>query len=183
MILSNGSAYEAQGGDPAVAPASTLTGFAFLHDRVQQAAYALIPDERKQFVHLSVGRLLLEKSASAATEGKVFEIINHLNLGSGLIADDEERLALARLNLNAGRRAKSSTAYEAALSYFNAGIALVADRRWHTDYELAFALHLEAAECSYLCGHFDEAEQRFEGLLKQAATTLDKASVYRLRCL
>jgi len=178
LILSTGSAYEARLGETSGLPAPV---FAFLHDRVQQAAYALIPDERKQFVHLSVGRLLLEKSASEAIEDKGFDIINHLNLGSGLITDDQERLGLSQLNLNAGRRAKSSTAYEAALSYFNAGIALGDERRWHSDYDLTFALHLEAAECSYLCGHFDAAERIIDLLLEKARTRIDKARVYSLR--
>ena len=88
--------------------------------------------------------------------------MHHLNLGRGLIDDAAERLALARLNLSAGRKAKSATAHEAALGYLDGRPGAARRRRsGATDYELAFALHLEAAECEYLCGHFDEAEQQF----------------------
>jgi predicted ATPase/transcriptional regulator with GAF, ATPase, and Fis domain len=155
--------------------------YAFLHDRVQQAAYALIPTGQKQLVHLTVGRLLLERADLENTEEKLFDVVHHLNFGSSLITDDEERTALARINLTAGQKAKSSTAYEAALGYLKAGSSLLDEEKWEPDYDLAFALRLEAAECQYLCGNFDEAEQSFESLIERARTILDKARVYRLR--
>ena len=122
------------------------TGYAFLHDRVQQSAYALIPDERKRAVHLAVGRLLFAHADPGQVDERIFDLVHHLNLGRGLIAEPAERLALARLNLSAGRKAKAATAHEAALDYFLAGVEQVGDGPWASDYELAFALHLEAAE-------------------------------------
>jgi Nif-specific regulatory protein len=156
--------------------------YSFLHDRVQQAAYALIPPERKQIVHLTVGRLLRERADLEHAE-ELFDVVHHLNLGSGLISEETERLALARLNLIAGRRAKSSTAYQAALDYFKAGAGLLTEKHWETDYDLAFALHLDLAECQYLCGDFDEVERQFDSLLERARTNLDKAAVYKLRSI
>ena len=155
--------------------------YAFLHDRVQQAAYALIPTEGKQMVHLNLGRLLLERADLANTDEKLFDVAHHLNIGRDLIADGAERLALARIDLSAGQKAKSSTAYEAALDYLKAGLSLLTEERWESDYTLAFELSVEAAECQYLCGDFDEAEQQFDLLLGRAITSLDKARVYRLR--
>ncbi|MCI0388043.1 MAG: sigma 54-interacting transcriptional regulator [Acidobacteria bacterium] len=157
--------------------------YTFLHDRVQQAAYALIPEERKQLVHLAVGRLLRERADIEQTEEKLFDIVHHLNLGSSLIADDAERLALARLNLSAGRKARSSTAYDSALEYLKSGASLLNEAEWESDYELAFALNLEAAECQNLCGNFDEAEAAFESLLGRTKTNLDQARVYSLRII
>src|SRR5439155_516039 len=78
---------------------------------------------------------------------RIFDIVQHLNLGSDLIADDAERVALARLNLSAGQKAKASTAHAAALGYLQAGMRVVTDVLWDSDYGLAFALHLEGAEC------------------------------------
>ncbi|MGH7792646.1 MAG: ATP-binding protein, partial [Thermodesulfobacteriota bacterium] len=167
--------------------------FRFLHDGVQQAAYALIPDEEKKAVHLNIGRLMLRSyqllEENTITPNPEFDIVNHLNLGSELITEESERVELARLNLAAGRKAKSSTAYQAALEYFNAGIALLKTQTlnpesrnsWDSDYDLMFALHLEAAECKYLCGHFEEAERDFDLLLERARTRLDKARVYNPR--
>jgi transcriptional regulator with GAF, ATPase, and Fis domain/tetratricopeptide (TPR) repeat protein len=148
---------------------------------VQQAAYALIPTEGKQMVHLNLGRLLLERADLANTDEKLFDVAHHLNIGRDLIADEAERLALARIDRSAGQKAKSSTAYEAALDYLKAGLSLLTEERWESDYPLSFELNIEAAECQYLCGNFDEAEQRFDLLLGRATTSLDKARVYRLR--
>src|SRR5262249_35439334 len=92
-------------GDPAVA--TTATAYTFLHDRVQQAAYAQIADEQKHPVHLQVGRLLLEQWDRVRAPEQVFDIVRHLNFAGSLIADDTERLPLAQLNLIAGQRAKS----------------------------------------------------------------------------
>ncbi len=157
--------------------------YSFLHDRVQQAAYAFIPAERKQLVHLAVGRLLRERAEIELTDEKLFDVVHHLNLGSSLITEETERLALARLNLSAGQKAKSSTAFAAALEYFKAGLSLLSEENWKSDYELTFELHLETVECQRLCGNYDEAEQEYELLLRRARTKLDQARVYRLRIL
>ena len=90
---------------------------------------------------------------------------------------------LARLNLNAGKKAKSSTAYQAALGYFTAGLALLGDEAWIASYELMLELNIEAAECEYLCGRYAEAERYFEALLARARTRLDSARVHNLRVL
>ena len=160
---------------------ASATAYAFLHDRVQQAAYARIPESQQRPAHLTVGRLLRARMQSEQSEQQLFDVAHHLNLGSRLMNDDAERLDLARLNLSAARKAKASTAYDAALDYATAGAALLDDGYWRSAYDLAFALRLEAAECHYLCGHFDAATAQFDVLLNHAATQLDKAKVYSLR--
>ena len=182
LILPSGRAYRTSNDlDPR--PTSTDVAYTFLHDRVQQAAYALIPAERKQNVHLTVGRLLLGRADLERDDENLFDIVDHLNRGRGLIADKAELLNLARLNLKAGRKAKSSTAYEAALGYFATGVELLQETDWSLDYELAFALHLETGECQYLCARFDDSEREFQFLLKRARTPLDKATVHTLRII
>ncbi len=155
--------------------------YEFLHDRVQQAAYARLPEESRRRLHLTVGRLLLERWDRERAEEKVFDVVGHLNLGRGLIEDAAERLSLASLNAIAGRRAKSSTAYQAALGYFKAGLELLPETCWSTHYDLAVDLSRETAECEYLCGQFAEAEHRFAELLVRSRTALEKAQVHNLR--
>src|SRR5438105_13095048 len=138
---------------------------------------------RKQLAHLTVGRLLRERWDPGTTGQRLFDIAQHLNLGRSLITSEAERLALARLDLAAGRKAKSATAFQVALGYFSAGLTMLCENHWSTEYELAFALHLEAAECEYLCGSFEEAERDFDRLLTKARTKLDKAKIYSLKIL
>src|SRR5882762_7004850 len=95
--------------------------YAFLHDRVQEAAYALIPEGERAAAHLRIGRALASRTAAAELEEHIFEIVNQLDRGSALIDLREERERVAELNLIAGKRAKTSTAYASALNYLAAG--------------------------------------------------------------
>ncbi|HEY7499248.1 MAG TPA: sigma 54-interacting transcriptional regulator [Vicinamibacterales bacterium] len=155
--------------------------YGFIHDRVQQAAYALIPEDQQAAVHLGVGRQLLAECGSVVPEDRLFEIVNHLNIGSALVEHADERSALARLNLAAGRKAKSSAAYEAALRYLTAGIESCNEAWGTSDHAVVFALHFERAECLYLAGQFDAAERAHTYLLSHATTKLDEAAVHELR--
>src|SRR4028119_387036 len=84
--------------------------YKFLHDRVQQAAYSLIPNDQKKATHLKIGQLLLTNYSDIEKEEKLFDIVGHLNQGIELINQLSEREALAKLNLAAGCKASSSTA-------------------------------------------------------------------------
>lgn len=128
-----------------------------------------------------MGRRLLDQEDAEALEEDLFAIVGHLNRGSGLIRDPSERTGLVGLNLRAGRKAKASSAFQPALAFFEEGIGQLPDCAWTTHYGLAFALHLEQAECVYLCGDFERAERELDRLLEQARTPLEKADIYRLR--
>ena len=104
--------------------------YKFVHDRVQEAAYALIPEASRAEAHLRIGRLLAAQTPAEKREEAIFEIVNQLNRGVALITSQDEREQLAELNLMAGQRAKASTAYASALTYLIAGAALLADDGW-----------------------------------------------------
>ncbi|MEO8804776.1 MAG: AAA family ATPase [Burkholderiaceae bacterium] len=172
---------QARADDAADAGQADASAFMFLHDRVQQAAYALIPEDRRRMVHLTVGRLLRARTSPEQLDARLFDVVHHLNLGRALIGNADERWAVARLDLAAGRRAKSSTAYDTALELLSAGSELIDVAAWDADYELCFALRLEAAECEYLCGHFETALECYAQLARLARTPIDQARVARLR--
>jgi PAS domain S-box-containing protein len=155
--------------------------YTFLHDRVQEAAYALIAEGERAAVHLRIGRLLVSRTASEETEEKIFEIANQLNRGAVLIDSLEERERVAELNLLAGKRAKTSTAYASALRYLIAGRALLAEESWEPQYALTFALEFERAECEFLTGDFAAAEERLSMLSRRARNLVDSAAVTRLQ--
>src|SRR5262249_12787410 len=129
----------------------------FLHDRVQEAAYALIPEDRRPETHVRIGRRLLAHLPQEAVRDRVFEIVNQLNRGAGLLPDLAERDTLRQLNALAGRRAKHATAYAAARGYLRQATTLLHPDAWRTQYEDTFTVQLERCECEYLTGNFDVA--------------------------
>jgi PAS domain S-box-containing protein len=149
----------------------------FIHDRVQEAAYSLIPEESRAAAHLRIGRLLLAQMQPEQREEAIFDVVNQLNRGAALITQREEREQLAELNLIAGKRAKGSSAYASALTYLNAGAALLAEDSWEHQHELTFALDLNRAECEFLTGQMQVTEERLAALSKRAATTVELAIV------
>ncbi|MEG4454521.1 AAA family ATPase [Microcoleus sp. N9_A1] len=155
--------------------------YKFLHDRVQQAAYSLIPDDQKQATHLKIGQLLLQSSSEIETEEKIFDIVGHLNQGIELINQLSERSALAQRNLEAGRKARNSTAYAAANIYLQTGIELLTVNCWQTQYELTLNLYISAAEIAYLNGDFDGMEQMAALVLQEAQTILDRVKIYEIK--
>jgi predicted ATPase/transcriptional regulator with GAF, ATPase, and Fis domain len=154
--------------------------FRFLHDRVQQAAYATIPEADRRGVHLKVGRLLLAHGGGAADPNGLFEVVNHLNYGRSLIEDPAERNRLMELNRAAGLRAKASAAYPSALAYFRIGTELLPEGAWETLYPMAFSLQLECAEAQYLCGQYPESEASFLAVLERSQTPEERADVTAL---
>jgi len=169
----------------AVTPADeTLAGeakFKFPHDRVQQAAYSLIEESQKQATHLQIGRLLLASTSSEHLEDRIFDIVNQLNEGSALIAEETEQVNLAELNGKAGKKAKSATAYESAGRYFKKGLDLLGESRWESWYELTLNLSVEALEAEYLQLHYQEVERLSQEILQRAKTLLEKIKVYLIR--
>ncbi|MDV2994905.1 MAG: Serine/threonine-protein kinase PknD [Chroococcidiopsis sp. SAG 2025] len=155
--------------------------YKFLHDRVQQAAYALIDESHKQVVHLQIGRNLIEKASLQQRSERLFEVVDHLNRGIELVSDRAQQNKIAKLNLIAGQKAKAATAYEAALKYFNTGLKLLNTESWLNEYDLTLALYSEAAGAAYLHGCFDEMEQFVEVVLNNAKTAIDKVQVYDSR--
>src|SRR5215467_9552238 len=155
--------------------------YRFVHDRVQEAAYALVPEERRGPAHLRIGWLLAAHTPPEKREEAIFEIVNQLNRGAAFLTSREEREQLAALNLIAGKRAKASTAYASALTYLMAGAALLMEDAWKRQHELLFALELHRAECEFLTGTLAEAEQRLVALAARVVTTVERAHVAGLR--
>jgi PAS domain S-box-containing protein len=158
-----------------------VEAYKFSHDRVQEAAYSLIPDEVRAEFHLLIGRLLLARTQPEQREEPIFEIVNQLNRGAALITSRDEREQLAELNLLAGKRAKTSAAYASALAYLTAGEALLPEDSWEPRHDLSFKLALHRAECEFLTGALADAEQRLAALSDRAANTVERATVACLR--
>src|SRR6476660_5557121 len=157
--------------------------YRFFHDRVQEAAYALIPTEGRAELHLRIARLLVAETEQERIAEKIYDLVNQLNLGSALISEWPEKVRAAELNVVAGRKAKASTAYASASNYLAAGIAILSDEGWQRSYDLMLGLFLERAECEILSSNLEQATGLVEALLIKARSKIDHAEICRLRIM
>lgn len=154
--------------------------YTFQHDRVQQAAYALVPAAMRAALNLTIGRALLA-AANEETPANLFEIVNHMNQGAALIESRAERLRLAKLNLQAATRARNSTAYDLAMRACRSAIELLGWDAWGENYTLAFEAHLRLAECQTLMADFEGAIGSTETALANARSSVDRGRILTLR--
>ena len=156
-------------------------GYRFLHDRVQQAAYSLIPNNQKQANHYQIGRLLLESISKPARERRIFEIVNQLNYGVNLITEQIARDELAELNLIAGRKARGGTAYNAARDYATMGVNLLGSEAWQRKYATTLQLHELAAEASAISGDIAAMNQWIDAVIDRSKSFLDRVESYLIK--
>ncbi|KIY38814.1 protein kinase [Pseudomonas sp. 10-1B] len=149
----------------------------FVHDRIHEAAYSMIAEAERAPMHLRIGRLLAEQIPAHHREESIFEIVGQLNRGAALIDANAEREQLAELNLLAGRRAKAASAYSSALAYLSMGEQLLNEGGAAHPHELSFALALNLAECEFLTGQLEQADNRLVGLAQRARTAAEGVAV------
>ena len=155
-----------------------IVGYRFLHDRVQQAAYALIPDNHTSSTHLRIGQRLLETTSLSEQSNRIFDIVNHINQGQELLHAPNRRLQLAQLNLQAGQKAREGTAYQTAFDYFVIGLNLLPQKSWEQHYDLTLALHREGAIAANLIRDWETMSQWVTAAIEQANTLLDRVPFY-----
>jgi PAS domain S-box-containing protein len=152
--------------------------YQFVHDRVRQAAYSLIPDDERKAVHWRIGRLLLGGPPGRERDERLFDTVNHLNIGAHLFASEAEKEELAEMNLQAGRKARARAAFAAAAQYFDCALGLLGEEAWRGRYPFVLALHQEAAEAAGLCGRYDRLAELAALTHRRAAQQLDEVPTY-----
>lgn len=164
--------------------------YAFAHDRIHQAAYALISQSDRQSVHLKIGRFLMREhnplgpgTQANAPDHLLFDITDHLNIAMDLIRNPEERLTLARLNQKAARKAKIAAAYKPGGIYAGNALALLPQNSWKNNYELTLSCFNEALQLAYLSGNYDEMNKFIDTVIERAADLADTTVAYQHRIL
>lgn len=163
--------------------------YRFVHDRVQQAAYALIENDEKRIVHLRIGRLMLASyKTPAALREHIFDVVGHIDNGLDLITDAAERLHTAELNFMAARRAHASSAFEPMLRYLTVAVSLLPDDAWTRCYDLALRCHTERAEAEYLNANWDTSIAIYDMCLEhvkdphgRCRISISKCILYRMK--
>lgn len=154
--------------------------FKFLHDRVQEASYRLIPEEKRAEEHLRIGLILLRSAKDEVLEEKIFDIVTHLDQARDLLTKENKLAELARVYLVAGRKARTNTAYHSAIQFLTYGKELLGDTGWQEAPELAYDLNYERALCEWMCGNFDRSMNQFDELLTHCDNVLQKTSIYQM---
>jgi predicted ATPase/signal transduction histidine kinase len=155
--------------------------YRFLHDRVQQAAYYLIPEAERVLAHYQIGKLLRQQLSAEAREDRIFEVVNQLNQGVALIEHQSERDDLIQLNLAACQKARSATAYQSAYEHATIGLMLLGDDAWQEQYELALQLYELGAGVAALSGNFNPMNHWIDTVIHQAKQPLEQVGVYLIR--
>jgi histidine kinase len=150
--------------------------FRFLHDRVQQAAFELLPKEQRAALHAKVGRRLLVPGLDGE---RLFVVAEHLNAASAVL-DESERELLAQLNLRAAERAYASSAFEAASSYASRCLAQTDPRGDFERFRRASALF---ADSQYSLGEYASAQRALDGLLAHSEDVPLRVATYRKKAV
>lgn len=181
LIVPFGDTYKLIGlPDPDIGKGESVY-FRFLHDRIQKVAYSLLSEQQRQTAHYAIGQQLLRELPAAQQDGKIFDIANHLNKAGPLVAAQAEKEVLARLNAQAGVKAKNSAAWHVAHKHFQLAIDLLGSASWEKEYGLTLEMHIEGAESAYLCGKFAAMELLIQAVLDHGRTLLDKVRVYEVK--
>ncbi|HYD98873.1 MAG TPA: AAA family ATPase [Alphaproteobacteria bacterium] len=152
--------------------------YRFLHDRVQQAASALIAPAALPPLHLRIARLIAE--AGAEGDDALFGLADHLNRALDLLEPADRRWAI-RANAEACRRAQLAAAYEPAYAYATAALRLLGPTGWRDDPAEMLRAHEAAAGLAFLSGDHAEMDRLADAAIAQAAEPVAKARLYQTK--
>ena len=155
--------------------------YRFGHDRIQEAAYSSIGEAELQRMHLRVGYTLLAIGRTSVRDERLFEVAAQLNLAVRIMDSAEERLDLAHIDLDAGRRALAAGAPGRAFDLARHGVNALPSGAWTTHYPLALDLHVLCAEAAYHSGEVETAAKFVEVVITEARSVLDTVLVYGVR--
>jgi PAS domain S-box-containing protein len=155
--------------------------YKFVHDRVREAAYALLPDEDRPALHLRIGMMLAAQTNPIDAGEDIYVVASQLNRGALALTREDERRQIIAVNLVAGQRARKAAAYHAAIVYLEVARDLLGAEAHPSCSPTSFAVGLLLAECEFLVGHPVVAEAQLL-VLSQNCTTLEASGdVTRLR--
>ena len=159
--------------------------YKFSHDRIRESACQLLPKgDAMRRLHLHVGRQLLrlQNGNEEGTHGgeRLFLVaVNHLNLGSSLMGDADERKELIHLNSQAADLAFEMVALESAVDYLRKGLDLLkTETRWNLHYEITLKLMTKLAHCMTCLGRTKEGQVAIDEILQNARSLMDKLGAY-----
>lgn len=160
-------------------PALLCPAYRFLHDRVQQAAYALIPGSERARLHLQIGCLLVDRIPAGERDGRLFEIVAHFGKGERP-HEPARRRQVALLNFEAGKRAKQAAAFEASRTYARQALELLPEPMWADEHATAMEIMTMLVAVESICGAYETAERIAQEALPRAETRSQRVALHRI---
>lgn len=164
-----------------VMPSGATRAMRFVHDRVQEAARALVPPAEFPALHLRIARAVLAVPGATDHDERLFLVASHLQAGASALADPSERLLAAEIFEAAASRGLRSGAADFALSAALSGLDYLPSDAWTAHQGLALDLHVAAASAAYRTGHAPLADDLARRVVENTHDVLDHARVHRVR--
>jgi len=153
--------------------------YQFVHDRIQQAAYSLISQQKKQAIHLKIGQLLSHSLPKEEREERIFDITNHYNLATDIFEEKDREIALI-LNQEASQKAQGSASFDGMLTYIQKAKNLLPKNSWKTDYDTTLNVYKTLVEAEFLNTNYDTTKQYVAEIVGNAQDIIDKAEAMAL---
>lgn len=157
--------------------------YQFVHDRVRQAAQGMLERNAGEKIHFDIASKWLSEFSEEEQELRIFDIANQFNAGRNCIAAADQRTRLAMINLRAGRRAKSATAYPTALHYLQMAMELLPGDCWASLPAETAELYLLAAEVAFLTKDYPAMEGWVDTYLTHRDTPLEQVGAHKIRIM
>lgn len=155
--------------------------YGFSHDRIHEAVLNQIPASKSEELNLKTARLILRESNFQQIQEKIGTLVAHYNRGRNLVQDDDEKLKIAELNVQAGRRERKASAYDEAIIHFGIAQDTLHQRSKKIPAELRLSILRNLSECEYLNGRKVVAQEHFDQILKDSRSLLEKLKVYEFK--
>lgn len=162
-----------------------FTSLRFVHDRLQQAAFALL-QQNATALHRAIADYYLQGRSVDFQQQHLFSYIDHLNAAGGDAVADYGALTVAQLNMAAARQAHTGNAWYEAAAYYQRAYRLCIEDAANSEPTLAqlrFDSLLGMANCQYLTQQYDAADQSCQLLHQAANQPLPRMQVARLEIL
>ncbi|MFW5829258.1 MAG: AAA family ATPase [Planctomycetota bacterium] len=170
---------------PSHMPAASKSArhYTFAHDRIQQAAFQLIPLAQRPRVHMDIAHLLMLALQPQERDQRLFELVGHLNQGRSLLESDAERIDLIHMNEAAAQKARAATAYASMRHYFATAVSLAADldggvaALLEHDHQLTIAIQMGLGEGEFLEGNPQAGEQAIRQAAAWASLPIERGEI------
>lgn len=153
------------------------------HDTIQNAFYSIAVGAKRELLHYRIGRAL--KNEETLSDEILFLVAHHLNASASHIESLEERIELARINVDASILASSKAAFDSASTYLKSGLDLFDNKEslWNDHREVALDLYNRLCYVEYCTGNFDVCRDLFQMILSKARRSPESTATATYACM